>query len=181
MLLSVAFALPGAWWFLHQKRDKSGQSMDRHWGIIATVSIVAFIAGSALATNGDPADDAEAAVETTSAPSQTSTTTSLATSLTSTSQVSTAGAELTSAPPSAVRPAAVELAPAPRRNATLAPVPVPAYTPPPAPAYTPPPAPASVYYANCAAARAAGAAPVYAGSPGYGTHLDRDGDGIGCE
>jgi hypothetical protein len=43
------------------------------------------------------------------------------------------------------------------------------------------PAPASVYYKNCTAARAAGAAPVYAGSPGYGSHLDRDGDGIGCE
>jgi hypothetical protein len=45
----------------------------------------------------------------------------------------------------------------------------------------PAPAPASVYYANCTAARAAGAAPVYAGSPGYAAHLDRDGDGIGCE
>ncbi len=43
------------------------------------------------------------------------------------------------------------------------------------------PAPAAAYYANCAAAKAAGAAPVRAGSPGYGRHLDRDGDGIGCE
>lgn len=36
-------------------------------------------------------------------------------------------------------------------------------------------------YLNCAAARAAGAAPVRRGDPGYGTHLDRDGDGVGCE
>lgn len=36
-------------------------------------------------------------------------------------------------------------------------------------------------YANCAAARAAGAAPVMRGEAGYGPHLDRDGDGIGCE
>ncbi|UZW57790.1 excalibur calcium-binding domain-containing protein [Sphingobium sp. JS3065] len=36
-------------------------------------------------------------------------------------------------------------------------------------------------FRNCAAARAAGAAPVRAGDPGYGRHLDRDGDGIGCE
>ena len=36
-------------------------------------------------------------------------------------------------------------------------------------------------FANCTAARAAGAAPVRAGTPGYGLHLDRDGDGIGCE
>lgn len=36
-------------------------------------------------------------------------------------------------------------------------------------------------YPNCAAARAAGAAPVRRGEPGYGSHLDRDGDGVGCE
>ena len=36
-------------------------------------------------------------------------------------------------------------------------------------------------FANCSEARAAGAAPVRAGDPGYGRHLDRDGDGIGCE
>lgn len=39
----------------------------------------------------------------------------------------------------------------------------------------------NVYYPNCAAARAAGAAPVRRGEPGYGRHLDRDNDGIGCE
>ncbi|MFG2852599.1 excalibur calcium-binding domain-containing protein [Streptomyces mirabilis] len=39
----------------------------------------------------------------------------------------------------------------------------------------------SVYYENCAAARAAGAAPVRVGDPGYSRHLDRDGDGVGCE
>lgn len=42
-------------------------------------------------------------------------------------------------------------------------------------------APSSVYYRNCAAARAAGAAPIYIGEPGYSPHLDRDGDGIACE
>jgi hypothetical protein len=36
-------------------------------------------------------------------------------------------------------------------------------------------------YANCTAARDAGAAPVYEGDPGYGPHLDRDSDGVGCE
>ncbi|SKA92148.1 excalibur calcium-binding domain-containing protein [Sporosarcina newyorkensis] len=39
----------------------------------------------------------------------------------------------------------------------------------------------TAYYKNCTAARAAGAAPVYRGDPGYGKHLDRDGDGVGCE
>jgi len=50
----------------------------------------------------------------------------------------------------------------------------------PAPA-TPAPAPAATVYENCAAARAAGTAPVRSGEPGYGRHLDRDGDGVGCE
>lgn len=36
-------------------------------------------------------------------------------------------------------------------------------------------------FANCSAARAAGAAPVRRGDPGYGPHLDRDNDGVGCE
>jgi hypothetical protein len=36
-------------------------------------------------------------------------------------------------------------------------------------------------FRNCAAARAAGAAPVKRGDPGYGSHLDRDDDGVGCE
>lgn len=39
----------------------------------------------------------------------------------------------------------------------------------------------SVYYANCSAARAAGAAPVMRGAPGYSRKLDRDNDGVGCE
>ncbi|MES2847135.1 MAG: excalibur calcium-binding domain-containing protein [Pseudomonadota bacterium] len=36
-------------------------------------------------------------------------------------------------------------------------------------------------YRNCAAARAAGAAPFRRRDLGYGAHLDRDNDGIGCE
>lgn len=39
----------------------------------------------------------------------------------------------------------------------------------------------AAYYENCDAARADGAAPVHTGDPGYGSHLDRDGDGVGCE
>lgn len=41
--------------------------------------------------------------------------------------------------------------------------------------------PGGPYYANCDAVRAAGAAPIYLGQPGYEKHLDRDGDGVGCE
>jgi len=37
------------------------------------------------------------------------------------------------------------------------------------------------YYSNCSDARAAGAAPLYRGDPGYRPSLDRDQDGIACE
>ena len=39
----------------------------------------------------------------------------------------------------------------------------------------------STYYANCAEAKAAGAAPMYEGDPGYRSGLDRDHDGIACD
>ncbi len=47
-----------------------------------------------------------------------------------------------------------------------------------------PDAPASaeeVVYANCAAVREAGKAPLYKGDPGYSSKLDRDGDGVACQ
>ena len=55
------------------------------------------------------------------------------------------------------------------------------------PQYVPPPAEPTtevgslVYYLNCKSAKSAGAAPLYAGQPGYRPGLDRDGDGIACE
>ncbi|WP_435068489.1 excalibur calcium-binding domain-containing protein [Amycolatopsis thermoflava] len=78
---------------------------------------------------------------------------------------------------------------------TMPPVAPPPVTVPPAPASTPKPAApkpstqkpteepdtSSVYYANCDAARAAGAAPIYVGEPGYRAALDRNKDGVACE
>jgi hypothetical protein len=61
------------------------------------------------------------------------------------------------------------------RRATQAPQPAPES------AGAPAPPAATVYYANCTAVRAAGAAPIHRGDPGYTRKLDRDGDGIGCE
>ena len=46
---------------------------------------------------------------------------------------------------------------------------------------TPEPEPQKEFYANCKEAKAAGAAPLYKGDPGYRSDLDRDGDGIACE
>lgn len=78
-------------------------------------------------------------------------------------------------------------APAPARPYVPAPAPARPYVPAPAP-YVPP-APERddndsggvAYYPNCSAARAAGAAPLYRGEPGYASKLDRDNDGVACE
>jgi hypothetical protein len=75
-----------------------------------------------------------------------------------TNQPATAPAQAAPAPAPQPVPAQVQMAPAPA----------------PAPA-------AGVYYANCTAVRAAGAAPIHVGQPGYSSKLDRDGDGVGCE
>jgi len=39
----------------------------------------------------------------------------------------------------------------------------------------------NVYYAGCNEVRAAGAAPLYRGQPGYRPEMDGDDDGIACE
>jgi endonuclease YncB( thermonuclease family) len=78
--------------------------------------------------------------------------------------------------PAQPAPEPVAPAPAPVEPAPVAPAPV---EPQPAPPAAP--APPTAYYANCSEARAAGAAPIYAGQPGYSRKLDRDGDGIACE
>jgi hypothetical protein len=71
--------------------------------------------------------------------------------------------------------------PKPTRKTTAKPAPTTRPKPsPPKPTPTTQP-PAEVYYPNCTAVRAAGAAPIHRGEPGYSTKLDRDGDGIACE
>lgn len=69
------------------------------------------------------------------------------------------------------------------------PAPTPADNPAPAPSSAPVnpapaadnPAPSDVYYENCTAARAAGAAPLHTGDLGYRAAMDRDKDGVACE
>ena len=68
---------------------------------------------------------------------------------------------------------------APARAAPRAPAADPRWMPA-APSRLREPAPARAFR-NCDEARAHGAAPVRRGDPGYGPHLDRDNDGVGCE
>ncbi|MGI5127093.1 excalibur calcium-binding domain-containing protein [Pseudonocardia sp. CA-107938] len=84
----------------------------------------------------------------------------------------------TAAAPYTATPAPVTSSPA--RSSSPAARPVPLAAPDPDVDAPSRPAPANVYYKNCAAVQAAGAAPIRRGDPGYRPALDRDGDGEGC-
>ncbi|VXC50285.1 PASTA domain-containing protein [Arthrobacter sp. 9AX] len=88
-----------------------------------------------------------------------------------------AAADKAAADAAAAQQAAAQAA---QQAAKAVPVPVPAPAVPvvPAPAA---PAPAAAYYQNCDAVRAAGAAPLYAGQPGFRAALDRNNNGVACE
>jgi hypothetical protein len=81
----------------------------------------------------------------------------------------------------------VDEAPAPAPEPAPEPVPEPAPEPAPEAPRAPQPAVpaadpgAGAYYANCSAARAAGAAPLLRGQPGYRAQMDGDNDGVACE
>ncbi|SFT93976.1 Excalibur calcium-binding domain-containing protein [Geodermatophilus amargosae] len=95
-------------------------------------------------------------------------------------------ARTTAAPstPAAVPTTARPVPTTPRPAPAPVPVPAPAPRPAPAPAAAPAPAPAPVggpTYANCTEVKAAGAAPIHPGDPGWQPKFDRDGDGVGCE
>ncbi|MDJ0316612.1 GmrSD restriction endonuclease domain-containing protein [Arthrobacter antibioticus] len=88
-----------------------------------------------------------------------------------------------------VEPATAEPAPVvpviPVEAAIVAPIEAPVQVAPPAappvPAPAPPVSAPEPYYQNCSAVRAAGAAPIHIGQPGFQAKFDRDGDGVGCE
>ena len=103
---------------------------------------------------------------------------------TTTMTTTTATPTTTTSPTTTITPSAT---PTTTKAVVVAPMPV-VKVPAPAPKYTPKPTykapaptPKSVYYANCSEARAAGAAPLYVGDPGYRSGLDRDKDGVACE
>lgn len=79
-------------------------------------------------------------------------------------------------------PGANTVSPAPPES-IAAPAPTVSSTDPalPVPSAGGPPSSAVVFYATCAEARAAGAAPLRARQPGYRIELDHDGDGLACE
>ena len=94
-------------------------------------------------------------------------TTTTTTAATTTSEATTTTA---AAPPTTAAPVTTEAPPPP----PITEAPRPAVT-------AAPSAPSGATYANCSEAKAAGAAPLSRGEPGYSSKLDRDGDGVACE
>ena len=166
----------------------------RKWPWVVGAGFVGLLALGAAVGEEQPAPDSTSVVSTTTSSAAQTTTTARPTT-TTTLRTTTPAPTTTSEAPAPVPlvpqvetttsattdytpPAAPAYTPPPATQYT--PPPTAEYTPPPTTEYTPPPQP-SASYKNCGEVKAAGAAPIRRGEPGYAAHLDRDGDGIACE
>ena len=179
-LMGLALLGPAVWWFV----SKPGQ---RRWKAVAPLALLSFFVGAGLVTNTEhkqPATPVMATPSSSSAPSTTKkTTTSRPTTTSRTTTATTTSTSLTtSTVVSEEQVVSGNHTDHYVRDPEPAPVIVPEPEYPPAPVPEPETAPTqNVYYPNCKAAKAAGAAPLYQGEPGYRSELDRDQDGVACE
>ena len=155
----------------------------RRWPLVWLTTLVLLIAGSSPSPELEDTPDTET-TPTSAAPTTTSAGNESTSAATTTTRTSTTSSTHSSASPSSTTTeettaSIAKFADIPVEEPSQAPAPEPVIEQP-VPA-APAPAPARVYYANCSEARAAGAAPIYEGQPGYSRKLDRDGDGIACE
>ena len=162
----------------------------RRWGWAFFAAFVAFAIAMVISPETPAVSETTNTEETTSVnptPSKTTTSTtasSITSSTTKTEPTSTSSSTTTQEPEPEQTTQRVTEEPYFEQRSVYAPAPEP--TPAPQQFYQQPAAPVvqespSVYYQNCDAVRAAGAAPLYIGSPGYASKLDRDGDGVACE
>lgn len=180
-LMGLAFLGPGVWWFM----TKPGQ---RQWKAVIPLALLSFFVGAGMAPSTEQKQPAAAVMATPSSSSTPTTTKKTTTSRPTTTSRTTTTATTTSASPTTSTIVSQEQVVSDNhtdhyvRDPEPAPVIVPEPEYPPAPAPEPETAPAqNVYYPNCKAAKAAGAAPLYQGEPGYRAGLDRDQDGVACE
>lgn len=156
-----------SWSFIGDSNDKNNQDTSVKSGIVST---------TATKKKENP-EVTTTEKKTTVTEATTSTTTTTTEKTTTTSTIATTlEAPTTQAPD----PVVSTTESVPVQNFATAPVAEAAPAPQPV-APEPEAAPVQAYYANCTAVRNAGAAPIYSGDPGYGPHLDRDGDGVACE
>lgn len=168
------------------EENKSGNGCLKWGGIGAGLLILLSIVGSCGGGDSDPVVETQTVTVTTGASASTVTTTATTTVTTSPSTDSADTSSVVTEEPEE-QPAAnlsndVDTSEDDdtQRAQFFAPAPE-VEQPAPAPAVEQPAPVQSAYYANCSQARSAGAAPLYAGDPGYSSKLDRDGDGVACE
>ncbi|MFF2570994.1 excalibur calcium-binding domain-containing protein [Streptomyces sp. NPDC058084] len=126
-------------------------------GLVVTLAVVAILALGAILSAVQGGPDRGPAEPVPSAPASEST------------------ASFSPAPPSSIPKAPIPPLPEPSESSSE---PEPETT---EPEPSPPASSAEVYYENCDAVRAAGAAPLLRGQRGYRAALDRDGDGMACD
>lgn len=165
----------------------------RRWPVMGSAAVVLLGVALALMPTPDP-EPAATTSPTTATSALTSSarlTASIASTVTtaqtpaestgSTVQTGSAAAEATpvesESKSESVEPEAVASDPGQARRYATAPQPTSA----PEQSDTSAPTPPQVSYADCSEARAAGAAPLFRGQPGYTADLDRDNDGIACD
>ncbi|MCZ4080067.1 excalibur calcium-binding domain-containing protein [Rhodococcus sp. H36-A4] len=160
------------------------------WATPAIAALPALVAFSIMTP--PPASDEMGSSRAFSAPSVSQVTTSTSSPKTTSTPRSTTTSPPTTTAPSTVvpppEPETIDARPPVPTTTQYVPAPAPVYVAEPEPVFVPPAplvavpdVPSAVSYANCTAVRAAGAAPIYAGEPGYSSKLDRDGDGVACE
>lgn len=168
---------------LHSTAGEDRPTGFRNWptsarvavGVLALTTVLGFFG----AAGASQPEEVQAGAGATEAPTTTAkaTTTSPPTMAPTTTATITIAAPTTTVPPATMTTPTTSPSPPPT---TAAPAPVqPAVTEP--PPTTPPAAAPAGGFANCDEARAAGAAPVHRGDPGYASRLDQDDDGVGCE
>lgn len=181
-LIGLAAAIVASIALVRGHLDRAHLRNRKHAGALLAASVIAFILASAL-TPEQVEQTAPPEPASTPPPTSTSTTTTAPVTSHTTAPPTIESSSATAVPAPALPPGTTPQARLPE-PLPFAPQPPPVTTapaPPPAVQPAPKSAPAEVYYANCAEARAAHAAPIRRGQPGYAPHLDRDNDGIACE
>lgn len=141
-------------------------------GVVALLMVIGAVTGGSSEPDADATPAVAAAAPTTTRPAPPTAPTTTPAPTTSPAAVPDRAVDVDR------QPARVPTTTRETRAADPEPEPQRAVAPEPEP--EPEPEPTEVYYANCDAVRAAGAAPIRSGDPGYRRGLDRDSDGQGC-
>lgn len=169
--------------------DETGSQLSKKEGCLGCgclTLILLFLIGACGAIFGDD-EDGDSNITPTSTSSRTTTTPTVTVtpspSTTATSEPEPSETSTRTSTPAATPTTSRSTTPRPTRTSTPPPQPTSEPEPEPTsePESEPEQPPAEVFYDNCTEVKEAGAAPIYAGQPGFGSHLDRDGDGVACE